>query len=77
VQGAIDGYYASPIAADGKIFLFSEKGLAAVLKPGAEWEVLQVNDFEEPIYATPAIAGNRMFVRTATALYAIGAVAAK
>jgi outer membrane protein assembly factor BamB len=76
VPGAIDGYYASPIAADGKIFLFSEQGKAAVLKPGAEWEVLQVNDFDEPIYATPAIADKRMYIRTASAIYAIGTAAA-
>ena len=72
VTGAIDSYYASPIAAGGKLFLFSEQGKAAVLKPGAEWELLQVNDFDEPIYATPAISGNRMYIRTASALFAIG-----
>ncbi len=72
VQGAIDGYYASPIAADGKIFLFSEQGKAAVLKPGAEWELMRVNDFDEPIYATPAIAESRMYIRTSSTLYAIG-----
>lgn len=77
VQGAIDGYYASPIAADGKIFLFSEQGKAAVLKPGAEWELLRVNDFDEPIYATPAIAESRMYIRTASTLYAIGPVPPK
>ena len=73
VTGAIDSYYASPIAADGKLFLFSEQGKAAVLKPGAEWELLQVNDFEEPIYATPAVAAGRLYIRTASALFAIGA----
>ena len=72
VQGAIDGYYASPIAADGKIFLFSEQGKAAVLKPGAEWELMRVNDFDEAIYATPAIAESRMYIRTSSTLYAIG-----
>ena len=35
---------------------------------GAEWELLQVNDFEEPIYATPAITVGRLYVRTASAL---------
>lgn len=76
VAGAIDGYYASPIAADGKLFLFSEQGKAAVLKPGADWEVRQVNDFGEPIYATPAIAGRHLYIRTASAIYAVGTVAA-
>jgi hypothetical protein len=72
VAGAIDGYYASPIAAPGMLFLFSEQGKAAVIKPGADWELLHVNDFDEPIYATPAIADNRIYIRTASALFAIG-----
>jgi hypothetical protein len=41
---------------------------------GAEWELLQVNDFEEPISATPAIAVGRLYVRTASSLFAIGAL---
>jgi hypothetical protein len=35
---------------------------------------LQVNDFEEPISATPAIAVGRLYVRTASSLFAIGAL---
>ncbi|MBI2689165.1 MAG: PQQ-binding-like beta-propeller repeat protein [Acidobacteria bacterium] len=77
IPGAIDSYYSSPVVADGKLFLCSEQGKVAVLKPGGEWQVLQVNDFEEPIYATPAIAGRRMYIRTASALYAVGAAPAK
>jgi len=72
VQGAIDGYYASPVAADGKIFLCSEKGKTAVLRAGEDWETLSVNDFDEPIYATPAIADDTLYLRTAQALYAFG-----
>jgi outer membrane protein assembly factor BamB len=72
LSGAIDSYYASPIAAGGRILLFSEQGKAAVVKPGAEWELLQVNDFDEPIYATPAVGADRLFVRTASALFAFG-----
>lgn len=75
VPGAVDAYYASPIAADGKLFLASENGKVAVLKPGAQWEALAVNDFDEPIYATPAAAGRHLYIRTAEALYAIGAPA--
>lgn len=70
VQGAIDGYYASPIAAGGRIFLFSEKGKSAVIKPGAQWETESVVDFDEPIYATPAVGDGVMYLRTAGALYA-------
>ena len=37
-------YYASPVAADGKIFVASEEGKLSVLKASAQWEVLAVND---------------------------------
>lgn len=77
MTGALDAYYSSPIAADGKLFLCGEQGKVAVIKPGAEWELLHVNDFEEPIYATPAAAGRRLYIRTASALFAIGAEAAR
>jgi hypothetical protein len=70
VQGAIDGYYASPIAAGGRLFLFSEKGKSAVIKPGAQWETESVVDFDEPIYATPAVGDGVMYLRTSGALYA-------
>jgi outer membrane protein assembly factor BamB len=66
---ALDGYYASPVAADGKIYMASDAGKISVLAPGADWTVLAVNDFAEPIYATPAIAEGRLYVRTNLALY--------
>jgi outer membrane protein assembly factor BamB len=69
---AIDSYYASPVAADGKIFLASENGKLAVVKPGREWELLRVNNIDEPCYATPAIAAGRIYLRTGTTLYCFG-----
>jgi outer membrane protein assembly factor BamB len=72
MQGAVDKFFSSPIAADGKIYLISETGKLVVLEAGAGWEVLAVNDFAEPAYATPAIADGRLYIRTASTLYAIG-----
>ena len=69
---AIDSYYASPVAADGKIFLASENGRLAVVKPGREWELLRVNNIDEPCYATPAIAAGRIYLRTSSTLYCFG-----
>lgn len=63
-------YLASPVAADGKVFLLSEEGKMTVLKAGAEWEVLATNNLEEDCYATPAIGADRIFVRTRGTLYA-------
>ena len=66
-------YYASPIAADDKVFVASVDGKVTVLKAGAQWQVLGVNDIGEPIHATPALAGGRIFVRTRGAVYCFGA----
>ncbi|MEZ5361960.1 MAG: hypothetical protein R2748_06330 [Bryobacterales bacterium] len=55
--------------ADGRIYLFSEPGKATVIQAGRDWTVLSQHDFEEPVYATPAFDGPRMYVRTGSALY--------
>jgi outer membrane protein assembly factor BamB len=65
-------YTASPIAADGKVFLASVNGKVTVLKAGKEWEVLGVNDLGDEIHATPALSGGRLYVRTRGTLYCFG-----
>jgi outer membrane protein assembly factor BamB len=69
LEGAIDPYYASPVAADDKVVVASQTGKVTVLKAGAEWDILSVNDLGEECYATPAIANNRLYVRTRGSLY--------
>jgi outer membrane protein assembly factor BamB len=66
-------YTASPIAADGKVFLASVNGKVTVLKAGRDWEILGVNDLGEEINATPALSGGRLYVRTRGMLYCFGA----
>ena len=73
LQDALDGFYASPVAGDGKIYMVSDAGKAVVLEPGPDWKVLQTNDLNEDVYSTPAIAGGRLFVRTQSRLYCFGA----
>jgi outer membrane protein assembly factor BamB len=73
VREAIEGYSASPVAADGKVYLTSEGGKVSVLRAGGEWDVLAVNDLGEEAFATPALSGGRIFVRTNAALYCFGA----
>jgi outer membrane protein assembly factor BamB len=70
--GALGEYYASPVAADGKVFLASGEGKMTVLKAAAEWEVLQMNDLGEEIRATPALSDGRIYVRTRSSLYCFG-----
>jgi outer membrane protein assembly factor BamB len=72
LKGAIDRYYSSPVAADGKIFMLSETGKVAVLAPGGALEPTVVNDLKDDIYATPAISDGRMYVRTRGWLYCFG-----
>jgi outer membrane protein assembly factor BamB len=72
IPDAMDDYYASPIAADGKIYVVSKGGKVSVLKAAGEWEVLATNDLAEECIATPAIAQGRLFVRTVKALYSFG-----
>jgi len=72
VAGALGGYSASPVAAEGRIYIASEEGKVTVLKAGAEWDVMQSNDLEEGCYATPALAGGSIYLRTNEALYRFG-----
>ena len=66
---ALGEYYASPVAADGKVYLANTEGKITVLKAAAEWEVLAVNELNDEISATPALSEGRIYVRTRGALY--------
>jgi len=66
---AIEAYFASPVAADGKVYLISNDGKVSVLRADAQWEVMAVNDLGEECQATPAIGGKSIYIRTAKALY--------
>jgi outer membrane protein assembly factor BamB len=72
LQGAIDKYFASPVAADDKVFLIGQAGDVSVLKAAGEWETLKVNALDDEVFATPAIADGRIYIRTRSALYAFG-----
>lgn len=72
LKGAIDKYFASPVAADDKIYMVSHTGKVAVVSPDGNLEVLAVNDMDELCYATPAIDDGRIYLRTASTLYCFG-----
>lgn len=69
---ALGEYFASPVAADGKIFLANVEGKVTVLKAGAQWDVLGTNDIGDEIHATPALSGGRIYVRTKESIYCFG-----
>ena len=67
----IGDHYASPIAADGKIYIAGENGFVVVLAQGPKLEVLAKNDMGESCVASPAIADGRLFIRTREHIYCI------
>jgi outer membrane protein assembly factor BamB len=66
------GYSASPVAADGKIYLSSEDGDILVVAAGSEFKVLATNAMGESLMATPAIADGVMYIRGLNTLFAVG-----
>ena len=70
--GALGGYYASPIAADGRIYVASDQGSVVVFEAKDTLQVLARNELPEPILATPAIVEGKIYVRTLSHLYAFG-----
>jgi outer membrane protein assembly factor BamB len=61
----------SPWAYNGKIFCLSEEGVTFVVTAGESFKVLHTNPLDEMAQATPALAGERLLIRTETKLYSI------
>jgi outer membrane protein assembly factor BamB len=72
LKGAMDKYFASPVGADGKVYLASQDGTVSVVDAKGAWEIIAVNALDDEVFATPAIADGEIFVRTKSALYAFG-----
>jgi outer membrane protein assembly factor BamB len=66
------GYSASPVAADGKIYLPNEDGEMLVIEAGATFKHVATNSMGESLMATPALSEGVMYVRGARTLFAIG-----
>lgn len=72
-QDRLGGIYsASPVAGDGKVYLFSETGETLVLEAGRELTVLAENDLGERVVSSPAVSDGRIFIRTDESLIAVG-----
>ena len=63
--------FGSPVCANGRIFSIDKNGMVTVIEAADELKKLAENDLDETCYATPAISGGTMFVRTYTSLLAI------
>ena len=71
-QNRIDGEYsASPVFADGKIWVFSQDGKTKVFEPGRTFKLLAENQLDDGFMASPAAVGDSFYLRTKTHLYRI------
>lgn len=65
-------FSASPVAANGKLYLSSEDGDVFVVKAGRQYELLSRNVMGQPLMATPALTEGMLIVRGENAIYALG-----
>ena len=68
--GQAGGYYASPVASGGRIYVASDYGIVTVLDASDELKVLAQNRLPDAVFATPAIVEGTLFIRTSKQLFA-------
>ncbi len=67
----IRSIYASPVGADGRVYISGRDGTTTVLRNGDDFDVLAVNHLDEGIDASPALVGKRLLLRGTQHLYCI------
>ena len=72
VGGGGHTFSASPVAAGNRVYLLTEGGVTFVLEAGDGYKEIAKNDLDEMSLASPAIAGDAIYIRTETKLYKIG-----
>src|SRR4030095_2179583 len=71
-QERLNGSFsASPVAAEGRIYLTSDVGETTVVEAGPSFKVLAKNPLNEKVQASIAVSGGRFFIRTAQNLFCI------
>jgi outer membrane protein assembly factor BamB len=68
-----EGFSASPVAVEGRIYFTNDEGETFVLNPAPDFRLLHVNRIGEQTLASPALVDGRWYIRTARHLIAIGA----
>ncbi len=63
-------YYASLVGANGRVYITSQRGILHVLAASDQLQILNRIDLKEPVFATPALVGDVLFLRTEGHLYA-------
>jgi len=75
IDPAATAFTTSPWAYNGKLFCLSEEGQTFVVKTGEQFELSHVNNLDDFTLASPALAGERLLIRTEHRLYSIRAKA--
>ena len=65
-------HWASPVYADGKVYILSENGVTIVLRPGAKYDEVARNDIGDTCLASMAVSQGNFYIRSAQHLYCIG-----
>jgi outer membrane protein assembly factor BamB len=65
-------FSASPVSAEGRVYVVSDAGEATVFEMGPEFKIISKNSLEEKVQASAAISQGQLFIRTEKHLYAIG-----
>ena len=69
---AVDGIYASPVGAAGRVYFVGRKGTTQVIRSAGQFEILATNALDDEFDASPAIAGDELFLKGKKHLYCIG-----
>jgi outer membrane protein assembly factor BamB len=67
-----EGFSASPVSVDGKVFFTNDEGETFVLRAGPTFDLMHVNRIGETTLATPALVDGVWYIRTDRSLFAIG-----
>ena len=65
-------HWASPVYADGRIYILSEEGVTLVLRPGAKYDEIARNDISVKCLASMAVSQGNFYIRSDQDLYCIG-----
>ena len=66
------GYYASPLAAEGRVYFLNREGLTTVVSASSRFERLTTSQLDDQTIATPAVSDGKIFIRGRKWLYCVG-----
>jgi len=65
-------YWAAPTYANGHLYFHNEEGVTTVIKAGREFQIVAENQLDGSHFASAAVSGDDLILRTDKALYRIG-----